>query len=135
MLTPASLFDLGGAAGLHTFLLRIFYIVNGDKIVIEGISKINMGLPNDSTPTPWIQTLQRIFREHQMPNNTVCFTDGSWTAATESGHRFVLEPSPEGNVATAGILYCAESDTKNRPNFPRAPANSLEITPHIGINH
>ena len=59
VLTPASLFDLGGAAGLHTFLvkdlgrlLRILYMVNGGKIVIEGISKINMGLPNDSTPAP-----------------------------------------------------------------------------------
>ena len=64
MLTPASLFDLGGAAGLHTFpvrdlgqLLRILYIVNGDKVVIEGISKIDLGLPKKSTPAPpWIQT-------------------------------------------------------------------------------
>ena len=79
VLTPASLFDLGGAAGLHTFpvrglgrLLRILYMVKGEKVVIEEISKLNVGLPNDSTPAPpWIRTLQRIFGEHQMPNNTV----------------------------------------------------------------
>ena len=44
-----------------------------------------------------------------MLNNTVCFTDGSWTAATQIGHRFTQEPSPQGNVATAGIFYCADS--------------------------
>ena len=55
----ASLFDLGGAAGLHTFpvrdlgqLLRILYMVNGDKVVIEGISKIDLELPTNSKPAP-----------------------------------------------------------------------------------
>ena len=111
VLTPASLFDLGGAAGLHTFpvrdlgqLLRILYMVNGDKVVIEGISKIDLELPTNLNPAPfWIRTLQRIFTDHQMPNNSVCFTDGSWRAATPTGHRFAQEPSPQENVATAGI--------------------------------
>ena len=44
-----------------------------------------------------------------MPNNTACFTDGSWTAATPTRHRFAQEPSPQENVATAGLFYCADS--------------------------
>ena len=46
VLTPASLFDLGGAAGLNTFpvrnlgqLLRTLYMVNGDKAVMRGSAK------------------------------------------------------------------------------------------------
>ena len=103
---------------------RILYMVYGDKVVIEGISKIDVKLPKDSTPAPpWIQTLQRIFREHQMPNNTVCFTDGSWAAATQIVHRFAQEPSPQGNVATAGIFYCADS-----PEWEKHPTIAIPIS-------
>ena len=116
VLTPASQFDLGGAAGLHTLpvrdlgrLLRILYMVNGNKVVIEGVSRI-VELPKNLSPTsPWIRTLQKIFNEHRMPKNTACFTDGSWTAATPTGNRFAQEPSSQDNVATAGQFYCADS--------------------------
>ena len=62
MLTPASQFNLGGAAGFHIFpvrklrfLLRITYMVHGDKVVVEEISKapIVMQKISDSNP-PWI---------------------------------------------------------------------------------
>ena len=58
VLTPASQFDLGGAAGLHPHpvrdlgrLLRILYMVNGNKVVIEGVSRIDLELPKNSNPT------------------------------------------------------------------------------------
>ena len=58
-----------------------------------------------------------------MPNNTACFTDGSWTAATPIGHRFAQEPSPQENVVTAGIFYCADS-----PDWERHPMIAIHIS-------
>ena len=59
VLTPASQLDLGGAAGLHILpvrdiirLLRILYIVDGHKVVIEGVSRIDLELPKNLSPTP-----------------------------------------------------------------------------------
>ena len=126
LLTPASQYDLGGAAGLHSFpvrnlgqLLRILYMVHGNKAVIEGISKTPIEFPTKSEfDPPWIQTLQRVLRECRKPSYAVCFTDGSWTAATSLGHRFAQEPSPQKNVTTAGNFYCA------RPGLGAAPHDS-----------
>ena len=58
-----------------------------------------------------------------MPSNTVCFTDGLWTAATPIGHRFAQEPSPQENTAIPGIFYCADG-----PDWERHPMIAIHIS-------
>ena len=121
VLTHASLFHLGGAAGLHTFPVRdLGQLLRGKwrQSSNREDQQNRLGAPDKfKTCPPLDPDTQRILRKHLiMPNNTVCFTDGSWTAATPIGHRFSQEPSPKKeNVSTAGIFYCADSPDWERP--------------------
>lgn len=55
-------------------------------------------------------------------SNTVCFMNGSWTAAIPPSNRFLQDVSPTEQEATAGLLDCTDC-----PDWERNPAIAIHI--------